>query len=664
MARVLPMLGLPHLDRGFDYLVTRAQDADARPGVRVRVRFSGRLVDAFLLERRESSDHRGRLVPLERVVSPERVLTPEIAGLAEAVAERYAGTRGDVLRLAIPPRHARVEKEEAKPGDAGWSGVPAGFEPAADGWPGYDHAGAYIDALRRAAPARAVWQALPGEDWPTRIAELAAVTATTGRSTLVVVPDQRDLDRVHAACTEVLGDSGVVALAAGLGPTQRYRRWLSVLRGAARVVVGTRSAAFAPVSDLGLVVIWDDGDDSHSEPRAPYPHAREVLMLRAHRAGCAAVIGAFSRTAEAEALVRSGWAHDLVAPRATVRTRSPLIVAPGDSDFALARDPLARASRIPAVAFEAARQALDAARPVLVQVPRAGYIPALSCANCRTPARCRRCNGPLRLPEGEGDLPAPPTCRWCGTADARYRCGTCGSRALRAVVVGTVRTAEELGNALPGVVIRTSSGTDVRDEIPGGASLVVATPGAEPHVDGGYGAALLLDGWALLGRPDLRATEQTLHRWFSAAALVRPASEGGRVVVMADPGLAVVQALIRWDPIGHAGAEWEERAEVGFPPAVHMVAVDGTHDAITELLDLADLPPETVHLGPVDLPPGVRGPAGEPAEGEGGYLRLLLRVPRERGQVLASALRVALAVRSARRTDAPLRVQVDPVRIG
>src|ERR1700754_626372 len=111
IARVLPMLSVPHLDREFDYLVTAEQSDDAQPGVRARVRFHGRLVDAFVLERRSDTDHVGKLGWLDRVVSAERVLTPDVRRLVDAVAARYAGTRADVLRLAIPPRHANVEKE-------------------------------------------------------------------------------------------------------------------------------------------------------------------------------------------------------------------------------------------------------------------------------------------------------------------------------------------------------------------------------------------------------------------------------------------------------------------------------------------------------------------------------------------------------------------------
>lgn len=661
IARILPMLPLPHLDREFDYLVPEDASDDAQPGVRVRVRFAGRLVDGFVLARLAETDHPGRLGWLDRVVSAERVLTPEIAELVSAVADRYAGTRADVLRLAVPARHARVEAEPPPV-------VDEAAEPVVDrtGWAAYTHGSNFLDALGEHRVPRAVWQALPGEVWPARLAELAAVTVGSGRSAVVVVPDQRDLDRLEGACAAAVGADRVVALSAGLGPAKRYRQWLRCLRSGPVVVVGTRSAVFAPVPNLGLIAIWDDGDDSFAEPRSPYPHAREVALLRAHVSGAAVVVGGHSRTAEAEALVDSGWAHDLVAPRELVRERQPHVVALADSDHALARDPAARVARLPAIAFEAARAALKADTPVLVQVPRAGYVPSLACAKCRHPARCRRCNGPLALPSAPGsDGAGSPTCSWCGIADAAHRCTVCGSRNLRAVVIGAGRTAEELGRAFPGVPIHNSGGATVLDTVRPGGSLVVSTVGAEPTVDGGYGAALLLDGWALLGRADLRAAEETLRRWMTAASMVRPGAAGGRVVVVAESEIPTVQALVRWDPLWHARSQLDERVEVRFPPAVHVAAIDGTTDAITALVDSADLPETVEVLGPVDLPDGQRAPAGSGEDRlSGDVQRLLIRVPRSTGAALARALSTAQASRSAKKLGAGVRIQIDPIRIG
>jgi primosomal protein N' (replication factor Y) len=186
---------------------------------------------------------------------------------------------------------------------------------------------------------------------------------------------------------------------------------------------------------------------------------------------------------------------------------------------------------------------------------------------------------------------------------------------------------------------------------------VIATPGAEPVADGGYGAGLLLDGWALLQRADLRAGEEALRRWLNAAALVRPAADGGRVVVLSDSSLRAVQALIRWDPVGHAERELAERSALGFPPAVTIAEVLGVADAVDELIAATAMPPEAQVLGPVPV-------AADRATPEGpGEVRALIRVPRSTGADLAAALHDAQGVRSARKAPV-VRVRIDPIDIG
>lgn len=651
VARVAVDVSPPHLDRPFDYLIPARLDAQAVPGCRVRVRFNRQLLDGFLLERVAESDFQGRLSWIERVLSPEPVLSGDLLALARAVAGRYGGTLSDVLRLAVPPRHARVESETP------WQPADPPRRPPAGDWSRYQHGTSFLDAVYAGKPARAVWQALPGEQWADRIAEAAATTAAAGRSAVIVVPDHRDVRRLEAACARLAGERGVVALTAESGPAERYRRWLAVLRGAVRIVVGTRAAMFAPVHDLGLAVVWDDGDELHAYPQAPYPHARDVLTHRAHAAGAALVVGGFARTAEAALLVESGWARELVAHRDEVRAAAPRVTSIGEDDTQIARDPAARAARLPSVAFEAARAALHRGEPVLVQVPRRGYVPALACARCRERARCRRCAGPLALPGGtEEGSPQPAACRWCGATEAAFRCESCGDRRLRAVVVGAGRTAEELGRAFPGVTVRTSGGGEVLASVPAKAALVVTTPGAEPVAEGGYGAALLLDGRTLLARPDLRASEQALRLWFAAAAMVRPGQEGGRVVVMADSALQPVQALVRWDPSWYAALELAGRQELGFPPAMRVASVDGTPDAVADMLDSVDLPESGEVLGPVPL-----GRVDE--DGNSDRERALLRVARQDGRSLADCLHSAQAVRAARRGIEPVRVQLDPLEL-
>ncbi len=369
-------------------------------------------------------------------------------------------------------------------------------------------------------------------------------------------------------------------------------------------------------------------------------------MLRSAQQRSALLVGGFARTAESELLLERGWAHEIVADRATVRAAAPRIEAAGDP-YATGADSAAARSRLSPAAFAAARAALDAGAPVLIQVPRAGYQPGLACARCRRGLRCRHCSGPLGRGPG-----APPYCRWCGRPDAHVTCPACGSTAVRSTVTGAGRTAEELGRAFPGVPVLTSAGESVQPAVADAPALVVATPGAEPLAPGGYGAALLLDGEALLGRPDLRAAQETLRRWMGAAALVRSGPAGGRVVVGADASLGTVQALIRWDPAGHAAVELAARQELGFPPAVVMASLEGPVGALP--IEPQDLGlSEAEFLGPVP----VEG-AADPER-----LRLLVRVGPSRRKELAGALVAFQARRSARKDPQPVRVQLDPTAL-
>ena len=673
IARVLVDVPLAHLDRPFDYLVPAPMHDQVVAGSRVKVRFAGQDVDGFVLERVEASEHPGRLAFLRRAVSAEPVLSPEVAALCGAVAERYAGTRSDVLRLAVPPRHAATEKQPSPDAEepvvdveaaAHWWSRYAGGEALARGLagPAAEPAGGPGDGVAQEAtrgagggsPTRVVWTALPGEDWAEGYARAAAATAAAGRGAVLCVPDRRDLDRLDAALTRVLGPGRHVVLTADLGAAARYRAFLAISRGAVRVVAGTRAAAFAPVHDLGLVAIWDDGDDLYAEPRAPYPHTREVLLLRAHQQGCGALLGAHARSVEAAALVGAGWARDVAAGRELVRASAPLVSITGATDVELARDPAARVARLPSSAHAVIRSALETG-PVLVQTPRQGYAAALACETCRTPARCRRCSGPLQLPAPG----LPPTCRWCGTAATDHTCAVCGGRGLRAPVLGDRRTAEELGRAFPGVPVRRSSGERVLAEVDASPAIVVATPGAEPVAAGGYSAVVLLDTWLMLARPDLRTAEESVRRWFNAATLARSAPDGGRVVAVGEPSEPTLQALVRWDPAGFAAREEEERRSAHLPPASRIAVLTGEEDALESAFAELTLPAGAEVLGPVP-DPGVL-PRGGPEDAD--RMRLVVRVPRRSGAQLSRALRAMEGVRSTRKLPA-VRVQVDPYSLG
>lgn len=679
VARVRVDSTLPQVDRTFDYRVPAELSEDAVPGARVRVLFNGHEMTGYIEERAATTDWtRTSLLPLKSVLSRVPSVAPEIFALAEALADRYASTVANVLRLAVPPRIAALDKKyapllpgyesdylrdsapenapESTSASAGakpqenapesaesehtapesytasdastqadpyaWlatPGAPAPFvlDPpvlnpdapdAASVFSNYENGAEFIEDVAAGAATRAVMTVLPGHlehTWADVLATALATAAVSGRGAIAVVPTAKNLDLLEAALAERLPADSFVRLSSDSTPHTRYHGFVKARLGQVPVVIGTRAAAYAPVANLGLVVCWDDGDSSLVEQRAPYCHARDVLLLRASAENTAALFAGFSMSSEAARLVRTRWASHVRAPRALVREYSPRIFSTG-SEFELARDPLAAMARIPHLAFEHARRALTRG-PVLVQVARSGYIPSFSCERCRMPARCGECSGPLSVASGS----SVPSCSWCGHLAQQWRCSECGFTHWRYSAAGATRTAEELGRAFPNVPVISSAGDHVRASVGPEPALVVATPGAEPVAFGGYAAALLLDADRMLRFDSLRAPEAALRRWLNAAALVRPAALEGTVVTTASPS-PVEQALVRWDPAWFARQELEERAQTGLPPAVRTAAVTGAEADVRafmeEFLGSSALPERVREqlriVGPVPLDQG------------------------------------------------------------
>jgi primosomal protein N' (replication factor Y) len=664
VARVVLESSLPHLDRPFDYSVPAELAEAAAPGVRVKVKFNGQELNGYIIERRVDTDAAAPLSALHKVVSPVAVLTPAALELAGTVAARYAGTLSDVLRTAIPPRVAKVEKELLA-GELNAGVVDLKPDTDASAWSSYGNGEPYLQHLGSGGSPKAVLTALQGfgpDGWPALVASAVATVRSSGRGAVVVVPDYRDLEQLELALGNVLPASDVARLTADDGQTPRYRNFLRLLSGAAGVAIGTRSAAYAPVRDLGLVVCWDDGDDLHIEQRAPYAHTREVLLLRAEQENAACLMASHNRSTELQRLVEMQWAVPIEAPRSTVRATTPRVLNTADS-FEQERDPLARIARLPGAAWRAAKEGLERG-PVLVQVARAGYAPSLVCETCRELARCNACQGPLAVSSSS----AMPACRWCSTPAPQWRCTHCSGTRLRRGAAGVMRTAEELGRAFPGKAVVTSSGEHIKSSVPDAPALVVATVGAEPVAPNGYAAALLLDGNSLLRRENLRAGEDTVRRWFNAASLVKPASQGGLVVITADD-TAATGALLRWDAAGFASRELALRKELQLPPAVRVASVTGSRADVAHFSDVLEANAELDSIArlrkagpaPVQLSGSLQASGGA-AEGDA-EVRTLYFIPYAVAAETTRAMRAVKVASAAKRTSGPVQLRLDGVDV-
>ena len=617
--RVLLDSQLPQLDRLLDFGVPGGATDRAVVGARVKVTVAGQKLTGFIVAEGGDPDYVGPVRPLDAVVSPLPVLTDDVLQLCQVVAEHYAGGLSDVVRLAVPPRTASVELDWPQLVD----------DSAVTSTSARSRRNASTPLLALPAKGRGVWSCPPDTNWSVAIAIAAVAVADLGQGVLIVVPDGADVSRMERELRSST-DHTIAVLRAEDGPTVRYQNFLAALSGKSRIVIGTRSAAFAPVADLGLAIIWDDGDPSHAEPHAPYPHARDVLVLRSHLSGCRLLIAAHSRSTDAQRLVERQWADELSSGPPPLRER-PHVTATDDRVYS----PLDLLRRFPQAAVDVLRRGLTVG-PVLIQVARAGYVPVTACQGCRLPAHCPECAGPIELEPGAARC---RRCSWTGT----FRCPECGGDELRAVRVGAGRTAEEVARLFPkeSVSLRMS-GTNMGDA---SAGIVVATPGLEPEISGGFAAAYLPDAQEDLWFPDARAAENAMRRWLNAAALVRA---GGPVMINADPGEAAVQGLIRWNPQQFAREELVQREAAGLPPTRRLVQLDGDQDAVADLVAATESQVSELRvLGPREMDAGVR--------------TLLTALD---GHQLVTAVRKAVvSLASSSRSGPPVRVQVDPVEL-
>ncbi|AJM77767.1 preprotein translocase subunit SecA [Rathayibacter toxicus] len=626
VARVLLDSPLPQLDRLLDYTVPEALREKMRPGVRVRVplRTGGRIADAFVIELGEGSDHVGALSAIEELVSPLPVLTPAVWALARRVADRAAGSASDVVRLAVPRRHVRVERNRLASGPA--PAPPVVTAVPVSGYP--DDVWAFLaDGGRCSVTAIPNPVRLASGQWVgsglLTLAELARNTLSRGKDAIIAVPDYRDYEQLELALASLLPEEAVLRLDARQKGAARYAAFVRCLDPGPRVIVGNRSVLYAPSSALGLIALWDDGDPLFAEPLAPYVHARDVALVRQEQSGAGLVLLGNTRTIEVERLVEIGFVAE-VAPRPLRRPH----VVPTSQQWAV--DEYDAGARIPSSAWQEARKALNSG-PVLVQVARPGYAPVVACARCRTVARCTRCQGPLAV-HADG---ARPSCGWCGLIAAQWQCAVCEATSLRLVTLGAGRTAEELGRAFPGILVVVADGQRPVLTVSEEPALVVATRGAEPRADGGYHAVLLLDGERMLARESLRVADDALRTWSNAAALARP----GAPVLLVGVGGSLATALATWRQADYLRAELGERRALRFPPAVRLATVSGDAHAVEEALDALEESERQDLLGPVGL--------------EDGSVRAIVRFDYARGAEVAARLRSAVIRNATRRRRPP-----------
>lgn len=618
IAKVVINSPLPRLDRLFDYSIPEALRDSVASGVRVKVPFgrSKSTLDAFVVEVVEESSFEGKLSEISDLVSSCPVLDPEIYRLVRAVADRQAATASDVLRLAIPDRSVAVEKK--------W--LAGQFVK--------DSAKVKSSGKRTTAIANPVtFKDCPA--WVERVLRATIEQARAGYSSIIVVPDFRDHAAVMTAFAKTEFAELVLDYSSSLQKSKRYESFLSCLSNEVSIVIGSRSAIYAPVRSLGLIVVWDDGDQSHIEPSSPYSHTREIALSRQKLSNCDIFFLGHSRSTEMQRLISMNFVLDVTEPFTLPK------IANSDSDL-----------RVDSLAWKAIRAGLESGA-VLVQVASRGNSTSAYCSQCDRRSECRFCNGPLWIDERNHIK-----CRWCNAVNLDHKCKSCSATKLKLGSAGASRTVAEFGRAFPGVRVIEATGEDRLTTLANGKFVVVATPGAEPRVVGGYSAVVLLDAHRALNRDTLRATEDALRQWSNAIALGGTSSKN--VLVGVSGTLATKFSL--WAQSELAAKELASRVELRFPPAIRLASIGADKDLIQEVAaSLAE-------LGGLD----VLGPMPIQEHGIEREWRVLIKYDYSKGIRLAEQLKAtSLKLSSGNqrfssrsgRSVRPIRIKMDDVEV-
>lgn len=700
IARVIIDNDLPHLDKTFDYAITPEKPVE--PGQIVRVRFAGKLTTGWVIAVSEESSFKGKLQPIERVLTPQPVFTPQMVDLARELASRHAAPVAKVLSAMIPPRHAGAEKQAlqllknlttAKAAETGEPNAAslthadslihaasltqvnaeasesATPEPNEELYTPYQGGPEYAQHLKTGHPLRAIWQLIPG-DFPIRDAYaksafidavFRSATAQLNGTTLVIVPTQREVNQFlndwEKQTEKTLEESTklrIGTLTSTDTPAKRYSTYILAQNGYYQIVVGTRSAVYQPVRKLNGIFIYDDGDGRHEDPQAPYVSTLDVAIRRSQQEKSTLIVAGNAPSVQATALAESGWTPWLL-PHPRAQREQTAVVTVVDKTMR-EQQGSAGLGRLPAFVQTKIRKALLKG-PVLVSVPRRGWISIIRCQECKQTGCCVRCHGPLRAGQvasgvnGYGAKGSSATgyalsCAWCADPQYAWKCSYCESSRWVPARLGSARTFEELGRAFPTVNVLQADAEHYLEELPAHKpALVVATPGAEPLVKGGFELVVILDAEAVVSRPELWATEEAMRRWMRLLGFVK---SSGEVAVLGLSDESFAQALIRRDPVAWARQTLTERVEVGFYPAKCLLAVDGALEAVTQFaeqlsaIQLSEVNVETLGVAPrvgKDVPKAFHP---QPT-------RLLLRVSWKDAPVLLQVVRRLQAERSLKK---------------
>lgn len=606
-AQVLADVAFMHTDHPYDYTIPERFSGELQVGMRVKVNFGGRKVLGFVIGLSDTTAHKAAGEILE-ILDVFAVVKPDVQTFCNELARRYLTARSQILNFAIPPAAKRVNQKllaqmpEALPSLAGQSS----------------------NSVPTKSTSVLLTPTLHLVQWSVAKVQQLLEQNMIG---IVLLPNNAQLQEFQVALSKTLSGVRIGVMSSDLTPSQRYEQFMRVWRNEVHLVIGTRSAVFAPVSKLDFVIMLHENDDSFVEQQSGNWHVRDAALIRCKLAGATFISIGYSRSVELQQEIENGTIQgEIIEGNRPIKT----IIVPKDDAVS------AQKLRLPSTAFNVIRQGL-ASGPVLLQVPLRGYQLNIQCARCREKATCDECGGGLEIsPQSAAH------CTRCGRSYGQFRCQWCSHTQVRSITIGAVRTAEEIGKAFPQIPVFTSGKGNVLTEVLNQPSLIIATPGAEPRVrDGLFAAIVILDPEITLQRIDLRAHEEAFRRWYNLKAL---ADAAGVQLICTQDQHQVIRYIMDDDPTGFAKFQLQERRSAHLPPTTECYLVEGDYENVaTAIQEVRDVP-DVIILGP--------------AQHKRGSYALFQTTHQDNS--LNTALRAILARRSSSKAKGMLRVRYSP----